>query len=83
MTSTHKSPTRDGFTDAERIWNNTRVFHFHGQPIKDWPKWLFFTNFGYDGSRTIVIHRLDGPLIVNHGDTIKITVAGEMSVERT
>lgn len=83
MNDTNIKSTRDGFTDAERIWNNTRVFHFHGQPMNEWPKWLFFTNFGYDGSRTIVIHRLDGTLVVNYGDTIRITVAGEMTVERT
>jgi hypothetical protein len=45
-------------------------FHFTGQPSSEWPDWMIFMNYGYDGHSRIVLHLYEGTLVVNLGDTV-------------
>lgn len=67
----------------ERIERATIHFVFTGQPTSEWPAWMVFLNFAYDGHSRIVVHRLDDILEIRAGDTIHRRADGQLTVARS
>lgn len=57
-------------TTEERLAATAKRFTFTGQPSDEWPYWMTFMNYGYDGHSRIVLHLFDESIVVNLGDTI-------------
>lgn len=70
-------------TDQEqRIARSTTHFTFTGQPVSEWPRWMVFLNYAYDGSSKIVVHLFEEVVTINLGDTVHRKVDGQMTISR-
>jgi hypothetical protein len=57
-------------TSEERLQQNALRFHFTGQPVEEWPHWMIFMNYAYNGRDTIILHLWEGRTTVRIGDTV-------------
>ncbi len=58
-----------------------KTFLFTGQEVRDFPAWLVACNFGRSAGR-LVVHILEGQLVLFPGDTLVRDAAGLMWIER-